>query len=56
MTIRNIVALCGRHGRPPETTLELSPGKHTLQLIRGDKNHIPHEPPVMSNPITIHVK
>lgn len=39
-----------------ETTLELAPGKHTLQLLLGDFAHIPHEPPVMSNQITITVK
>ena len=39
-----------------ETTLELSPGKHTLQLLLGDYAHIPHDPPVMSEKITITVK
>jgi hypothetical protein len=39
-----------------ETTLELKPGKHTLQLIVGDHLHIPHDPPVMSKVITINVK
>ncbi len=43
-------------GGQTETTLELSPGKHTLQLIMGDKNHIPHNPPVMSEVITIIVR
>jgi Domain of unknown function (DUF4399) len=38
-----------------ETTLHLSPGKHTLQLLLGDQNHIPHNPPVMSKKITITV-
>jgi hypothetical protein len=38
-----------------ETTLTLSPGKHTLQLLLGDMNHIPHNPPVMSKKITITV-
>ncbi len=36
-----------------ETTLELTPGEHTLQLVLGDAAHIPHNPPVMSEPITI---
>src|SRR5690348_7170583 len=31
-----------------ETTLTLSPGKHTLQLLLGDHLHIPHNPPVES--------
>jgi len=39
-----------------ETVLELSPGKHTLQLVFADKIHLPHNPPVMSEKITIHVK
>lgn len=39
-----------------ETTLMLAPGKHTLQLILGDHNHIPHDPPVVSEPITITVE
>lgn len=39
-----------------ETTLELKPGKHTLQLLLGDQLHIPHNPPVMSKKITITVK
>ena len=43
-------------GGQTETTIELAPGKHTLQLIMGDKLHIPHDPPVMSRKITITVK
>ena len=39
-----------------ETTLTLSPGKHTLQLILGDLVHIPHNPVVKSEKITITVK
>jgi Domain of unknown function (DUF4399) len=38
-----------------ETTLTLPPGKHTLQLLLGDGNHIPHNPPVLSKKITITV-
>lgn len=38
-----------------ETTIELSPGKHTLQLLLGDHNHIPHDPPVVSEQIIIHI-
>jgi Domain of unknown function (DUF4399) len=38
-----------------ETVIELTPGTHTLQLLMGDANHIPHDPPVMSKKITIHV-
>ena len=38
-----------------ETILTLSPGKHTLQLLLGDQNHIAHNPPVISKKITITV-
>ncbi|MGD2140907.1 MAG: DUF4399 domain-containing protein [Burkholderiales bacterium] len=43
-------------GGQTEVTLELPPGRHTLQLILGDKMHIPHDPPVISRKITITVK
>jgi hypothetical protein len=39
-----------------ETIVELPPGKHTLQLLMGDENHVPHDPPVMSKRITIYVR
>ena len=39
-----------------ETTLTLPPGKHTLQLLLADSNHIPHSPPLLSKKITITVK
>jgi hypothetical protein len=39
-----------------EATIELKPGKHTLQLVLGDDKHTPHNPPVMSKKITITVK
>jgi hypothetical protein len=39
-----------------ETSIELAPGKHTLQLVLGDQNHTPHNPPVESKKITITVK
>jgi len=32
------------------------PGKHTLQILLGDGNHIPHEPALLSKKITIEVK
>ena len=37
------------------TTLTLKPGKHTLQLLLADMNHVPHQPPVISQKITITV-
>jgi len=43
-------------GGQTEATLELEPGSHTLQLLLGDHNHVPHDPPVMSEPITITVE
>ena len=39
-----------------EAKIELSPGKHTLQLVLGDKIHLPHDPPVISKKITITVE
>ncbi len=39
-----------------EASIELKPGKHTLQLVLGDQNHTPHNPPVVSKKITITVK
>ena len=39
-----------------ETAIELKPGTHTLQLLLGDQNHIPHHPVVLSDRITITVK
>ncbi|MCK5715595.1 MAG: DUF4399 domain-containing protein [Nitrosomonadaceae bacterium] len=42
-------------GGQTEAIINLSSGKHTLQLIMGDKNHIPLFPLVMSKKITIEV-
>jgi hypothetical protein len=39
-----------------EVTLDLSPGTHTLQLVFADQNHVPHQPPLVSERITITVK
>ena len=39
-----------------ETSLKLAPGKHTLQLLLADANHVPHQPVVASEKITITVK
>ncbi|MEY2855083.1 MAG: hypothetical protein RL030_2215 [Pseudomonadota bacterium] len=38
-----------------ETTVTLPPGKHTLQLVLGDHLHIPFNPPVVSEKITVTV-
>ncbi|MGO9005156.1 MAG: DUF4399 domain-containing protein [Beijerinckiaceae bacterium] len=38
-----------------EADVTLTPGPHTLQLLLGDKNHVPHSPPVMSEVIHVTV-
>ena len=43
-------------GGQTEVVLDLKPGKHTLQLVFADHAHVPHNPPVVSKPITITVK
>ena len=42
-------------GGQTETTIELAPGQHTLQLVLGDAGHVPHDVPIMSEVITITV-
>lgn len=39
-----------------EASVALTPGKHTLQLLLGDKNHIPHAPAVKSDVVNITVE
>jgi len=43
-------------GGQTETTLDLPPGPHELQLILADKDHVPHDPPLVSQRITITVR
>ncbi len=43
-------------GGQTETVLDLPPGKHTLQLIMGDQNHVPHDPPLVSETVSITVE
>lgn len=43
-------------GGQTETKLTLPPGKHTLQLVLGDYQHVPFQPPVISKKITITVE
>ena len=38
-----------------EASVTLPKGKHTLQLLLGDARHIPHDPPVYSQPIVVYV-
>jgi len=39
-----------------EVEITLPPGPHTLQLLLGDSNHVPHNPPLLSAPISITVQ
>jgi hypothetical protein len=39
-----------------EARVELPPGRHTLQLMLGDERHVPFDPPVLSEKITITVR
>ncbi|AFO92572.1 DUF4399 domain-containing protein [Phaeobacter inhibens] len=43
-------------GGQTETTLDLAPGEHTLQLVMGDYGHVPHSTPIFSELITIKVE
>ena len=61
---KELPALNAVMGNPPlhfgggqtETALELEPGEHTLQLILGNYLHVPFDPMVLSEKITITVK
>ncbi len=43
-------------GGQTEAIIELSPGKHTLQLLLGNYAHIPHQPPLVSPVVTVTVE
>lgn len=43
-------------GGQTQTTVDLSPGEHTLQLLLGDHAHMPHADPVYSDVVTITVE
>ena len=43
-------------GGQTQTTVELSPGQHTLQLLLGDHAHLPHATPIYSEVVTIQVR
>jgi hypothetical protein len=43
-------------GGQTEVMLTLPAGQHTLQLVLADWMHVPHNPPVMSERITITVR
>src|SRR5262249_50286639 len=38
-----------------EAQITLPLGTHTLQLLLGDENHVPHNPPIISKPIKVTV-
>lgn len=38
-----------------EARLDLPPGQHTIQLLFGNHDHVPHDPPLYSRKITITV-
>ena len=42
-------------GGQTQATYELEPGEYTMQLVLGDHFHVPHDPPVVSDVITITV-
>src|SRR6476660_3267831 len=42
-------------GGQTEAEVTLKHGEHTLQLLFGDKDHIPHTPPLMSQRIKVNV-
>lgn len=43
-------------GGQTQAILDLAPGSYSLRLVLGDHNHIPHDPPVISQPVTIRVR
>ncbi|ABV93830.1 conserved hypothetical protein [Dinoroseobacter shibae DFL 12 = DSM 16493] len=43
-------------GGQTQVTLDLPPGEHTMQLVVGDMNHVPHDPPIMTEVITVTVE
>ncbi|MEM8580642.1 MAG: DUF4399 domain-containing protein [Pseudomonadota bacterium] len=43
-------------GGQTQVTLDLPAGEHTMQLVLGDLNHVPHDPPIMTEVITITVQ
>ncbi|MHC8384845.1 DUF4399 domain-containing protein [Pseudomonas sp. LB3P14] len=39
-----------------QAEVKLTPGKHTLQLELGDSTHMPFDPPIVSEKITVNIK
>ena len=44
------------HKGQTEAIVELKQGRHTLQIVMGDYSHMPHDPPVMTEQITVNVE
>lgn len=42
-------------GGQTQATYDLEPGEYTMQLVLGDQFHVPHDPPVVSDVITVTV-
>ena len=43
-------------GGQTQVVLDLDPGEHTLQLVLADHGHVPHDPPLVSERITVVVE
>lgn len=43
-------------GGQTQVTLDLPVGTHSIFLLMGDQNHVPHDPPIMSGVISITVQ
>jgi len=43
-------------GGQTQTSVDLAPGTHTLQILLGDHAHLPHEKPIYSEAITVNVR
>ena len=43
-------------GGQTQVTLDLPQGSNTLFMLLGDQNHVPHDPPIMSEVITVTVE
>jgi hypothetical protein len=42
-------------GGQTEAQIHLEPGEHTLRLVLGNYTHVPHDNPVVSEPVTVMV-
>ncbi|WP_424967744.1 DUF4399 domain-containing protein [Dinoroseobacter sp. S375] len=43
-------------GGQTQVTIDLPAGTHTMQLVLGDLNHVPHDPPIMTEVISVTVE